>query len=58
MYDTIIHIFSVHIIHIQGLEAYNTRVFKTEEDDGKKVKYELKFASAVSSGEILDTCPD
>ena len=36
-------------IFIQGLEAYNTRVFKTV-GDGEKMKYELRFASSAVTG--------
>ena len=37
---------------VQDIESYNTRLFKCkEEGDGGKVCYELRLASAVTSGE-------
>jgi dipeptidyl-peptidase-3 len=37
----------------KGLEAYNTRVFKTVDEGGKTAKYELRFASATTANESL-----
>lgn len=46
--------FLVCILFIQGLEAYNTRVFKMV-GEGGKVKYELRFASSAVTGEKMCT---
>ena len=40
------------ILLLQDLSAYNTRLFKSE--DGGKVEYEVRLASAVSAGMSFD----
>ena len=41
---------------LQDIESYNTRLFKCEEEEGGKVCYELRLASAMTNGECPGVC--